>query len=209
MRLLDCSCGIGTQAIGLALRGHDVVASDLSPAAVERARVEATSFGVTLDVRVADMRHLTTAFDREFDAVLSCDNSVAHLDRDELVTALTEMRALTRIGGVVLVSVRDYDRLAAERPSVSRPTWSGATGARAVTLQLWDWWEDARGYDATLLFLEEHADGWRTSARALRLHAHRRAVVEEAMEQAGLGDVRWHEAVESGYHQPIVTARHS
>jgi ubiquinone/menaquinone biosynthesis C-methylase UbiE len=27
-RILDCSCGIGTQAIGLALAEHDVVASD-------------------------------------------------------------------------------------------------------------------------------------------------------------------------------------
>jgi glycine/sarcosine N-methyltransferase len=28
--LLDCSCGIGTQAIGLALRGYRVHASDIS-----------------------------------------------------------------------------------------------------------------------------------------------------------------------------------
>ncbi len=28
--LLDCSCGIGTQAIGLALQGHQVHATDLS-----------------------------------------------------------------------------------------------------------------------------------------------------------------------------------
>lgn len=34
--VLDSSCGIGTQAIGLAGAGHDVVGSDLSPAAVAR-----------------------------------------------------------------------------------------------------------------------------------------------------------------------------
>ena len=37
--ILDCSCGIGTQSIGLAARGYEVAASDLSPAAVERARL--------------------------------------------------------------------------------------------------------------------------------------------------------------------------
>ena len=30
-KLLDCTCGTGTQAIGLALHGHTVHATDLSP----------------------------------------------------------------------------------------------------------------------------------------------------------------------------------
>ena len=40
--VLDCSCGIGTQAIGLALRGHRVTGTDLSPRAAARAAREAT-----------------------------------------------------------------------------------------------------------------------------------------------------------------------
>ena len=36
LRILDCACGIGTQALGLASRGHFVVATDLSAAAVAR-----------------------------------------------------------------------------------------------------------------------------------------------------------------------------
>src|SRR5215468_9252965 len=39
--VLDCACGIGTQAIGLALLGHQVHATDLSPRAVDRAAREA------------------------------------------------------------------------------------------------------------------------------------------------------------------------
>ena len=37
--ILDAACGIGTQTIGLAMRGHAVTGSDLSQAAVARARV--------------------------------------------------------------------------------------------------------------------------------------------------------------------------
>jgi 2-polyprenyl-3-methyl-5-hydroxy-6-metoxy-1,4-benzoquinol methylase len=36
-RILDVSCGIGTQAIGLAQRGFVVIASDLSAGAIARA----------------------------------------------------------------------------------------------------------------------------------------------------------------------------
>src|SRR5262245_31587940 len=39
--ILDVTCGIGTQAIGLARRGYSVTASDLSAAAIARARAEA------------------------------------------------------------------------------------------------------------------------------------------------------------------------
>ncbi|HJS28846.1 MAG TPA: hypothetical protein VJ768_04460, partial [Anaerolineales bacterium] len=35
-RILDCACGIGTQTIGLALLGHDLTATDLSPKAAAR-----------------------------------------------------------------------------------------------------------------------------------------------------------------------------
>ena len=35
LKILDCACGIGTQAIGIAQRGHTVVATDLSKAAVK------------------------------------------------------------------------------------------------------------------------------------------------------------------------------
>jgi glycine/sarcosine N-methyltransferase len=41
--ILDAACGIGTQAIGLALRGHHISGSDLSDAAIARARLEATA----------------------------------------------------------------------------------------------------------------------------------------------------------------------
>lgn len=56
--VLDCSCGIGTQAIGLALRGHSVTATDLSPRAAARAAREAALRNVTLRAAVADMRRL-------------------------------------------------------------------------------------------------------------------------------------------------------
>ena len=41
--ILDCACGIGTQAIGLALLGHRVQATDISPNAVARAEREAAT----------------------------------------------------------------------------------------------------------------------------------------------------------------------
>jgi 2-polyprenyl-3-methyl-5-hydroxy-6-metoxy-1,4-benzoquinol methylase len=54
--ILDVSCGIGTQAIGLAKRDFQVTGSDLSGGAIARAKVEALRRGVEIDFSVCDMR---------------------------------------------------------------------------------------------------------------------------------------------------------
>src|SRR5215510_6185422 len=54
--ILDVACGIGTQALGLAQLNYQVVASDLSEAAVERAKQEAQNRGLDITFGVADMR---------------------------------------------------------------------------------------------------------------------------------------------------------
>src|ERR1700736_5531060 len=44
--VLDCACGIGTQALGLARAGYNVEGTDLSRAEIERAKAEAFSRGL-------------------------------------------------------------------------------------------------------------------------------------------------------------------
>jgi 2-polyprenyl-3-methyl-5-hydroxy-6-metoxy-1,4-benzoquinol methylase len=75
-RLLDCACGIGTQAIGLATLGFVVDGSDPSAAAIDRARREAIALGMNLEFRIDDMRSLSTAPIHAYDAVIAMDNAV-------------------------------------------------------------------------------------------------------------------------------------
>src|SRR5262245_22603210 len=58
--VLDVSCGIGTQAIGLAKRGFVITASDLSGGAIARAKDEAQKRSVEIDFSVCDMRKAHT-----------------------------------------------------------------------------------------------------------------------------------------------------
>lgn len=204
-RILDCSCGIGTQAIELARRGHEVTGTDLSEGALARASREATAGGLTLRTAVADMRRLRDAVPGPFDVVLSCDNSVAHLEPSELRTAVTEMAGLLRPHGVALVSVRDYGPLLAERPRFTSA--AAAADGSAVAFQLWDWEDDGSSYSMHQFFLEEHGGRWETTCERTRLHAHLRETILGAFENAGLDDVRWHVPAQTGYYQPIATGR--
>src|SRR5215467_12451949 len=67
--VLDCACGIGTQALGLARAGYKVEATDLSSAAIERAKAEAAARKIDIAFRVDDIRELRTSTFGKFGAV--------------------------------------------------------------------------------------------------------------------------------------------
>lgn len=205
--ILDGACGIGTQAIGLALQGHDVTGSDLSPAAVARAQREAPRFGVKIPFLLADLEALSKAHAGPFDIVCAFDNAVAHfVDDAALVTALGQMARLCRPGGQVLLSIRDYDALLLEAWPSGTPerVIAGAAGRRRV-YQHWDVL-DGRIYRFRIVIALEGRDDYRTLVFKVRNRAITRAELSASLIAAGLAEVRWLMPEESGYYQPIAAA---
>jgi SAM-dependent methyltransferase len=153
--ILDAACGIGTQALGLAALGHRVTASDLSPAAVERARREAAARSLDIRFSVADMRQAYAHHGRQFDLVIACDNALPHLLTDEdLLTAFGQFFDCTRPGGGCLITVRDYDK-EDRSPVQVRPYGVRAEGeVRYLALQVWEFHGPI--YDLTLYLVEDH-----------------------------------------------------
>src|SRR5215211_2995307 len=70
--ILDCTCGIGTQAIALATKGYQVHGTDLSPREIERAKVYARQFELTYPITFAAADLLQPPDNpTEYDVVLS------------------------------------------------------------------------------------------------------------------------------------------
>ena len=209
-RVLDCTCGIGTQAIGLALNGYTVCGSDISSAEVERARREASNFDVTAEFAVADLLRLSSSLPpswHAFDVVLSA-NSLTHLpDEATLIAAFVQMAEVCRPGGIIAVTNRDYDdhnhdddRDSADRDSAERPIstpvqLSVVADVRRASFQLWEWADDGRSYRMEDVLLTrpvaEPAVPWTARSRSTTLYAWRRADIERAATAAGLTDIEW------------------
>ncbi|HEU0164685.1 MAG TPA: class I SAM-dependent methyltransferase [Thermomicrobiales bacterium] len=205
--VLDCSCGIGTQAIGLALEEYAVTATDISPASIERARHEAGNFGVEIPFSVADFRDLSSV-ETTFDAVISCDNSLTHvLTDDDILTALRSMRDRLNPGGLLVIGIRDYDEITRQRPRSTSPQVIDRETGRSILFQVWDWFEDGRGYDFTLFVVKAEGEGWATTAKTTRYRALLRDELDALLLEAGFVDPEWHFWEETGHHQPLVTAR--
>jgi len=209
-RILDAACGIGTQALGLAERGHKISGSDLSPAAVARAKREAEKRGLSVGFTVADMRVLSGYHAGPFDVVCAMDNALPHLRSDEeLVATLSEVSGLLTPGGLFMASVRDYDSLLQTRPGKTEPQVYDEKSGRRVVFQLWDWRSDGAGYRLYQYILQQPSklgpvepllfatDYWCVT----------RARLNGLLEKAGLQDIVWQEPQASGFYQPIVLAR--
>ncbi|WP_329314546.1 methyltransferase domain-containing protein [Streptomyces sp. NBC_01278] len=117
--VLDAGCGSGAFLPLIADRvgaGGRVSAVDLAPESAERAaaRMRDHPAAVPVEVRQGSVLDLPYA-DGTFDAVW-CANTTQYLDDGELARALTELRRVTRPGG--LVAVKDVDgSLSTVRPA--------------------------------------------------------------------------------------------
>lgn len=208
-RVLDCSCGIGTQAIGLALAGHRVVGSDLSPVSATRAAQEAAARGALLPTAAADMRRLPFA-PGAFDVVVCADNSMAHLlTAPDVRASLAGMRRVVRDGGLLVLTVRDYDEIRRTRPRAAPVQVSKSPeGGRVITVQLWHWHEDGERYDQEYVQLAAgEGDDWTVRVRRTTSWALTRSQLTEFVAAAGFVDIRWLDPAADAFYQPVLTAR--
>jgi SAM-dependent methyltransferase len=200
--VLDVSCGIGTQALGLAKLGYEVTASDLSPEEVERAKREAASRNLTVTFSTADMRESFTHHNRQFDVVISCDNSVPHLlTDDDIFTAFRQFYQCARPGGGCIVSVRDYEKEDLSKQQIRPYGIREENGTRWLLWQVWD--PHGTTYDVTLYFVEDHGGAeYQTQAFRSTYHAVGIPKLMELMSEAGFEDVR---RLDDRFFQPIIT----
>lgn len=203
-RILDASCGIGTQSLGLARLGYEMTASDLSPGAVTRARREAAARALPIRFSIADMRE---AFERHgggFDVVLACDNSVPHLLSDaEIQAAFEQFYLCTRPGGLCLISVRDYAGM--ELGGIQTIPYGVRSDGetRYVLLQVWEF--EGEIYDLTMYFVEDRG-GAECRTRVLRTRYYAVSIdrLMELLRQAGFEAVR---RIDGRFFQPLIVGR--
>jgi 2-polyprenyl-3-methyl-5-hydroxy-6-metoxy-1,4-benzoquinol methylase len=139
-RVLDCACGIGTQALGLAELGYNVSASDISSKAVVEAKWEAIRRNLNVRFEFADFCKLAGKFKDKFDIVIAMDNALPHmLSREALNTAVESITDRLEEGGMFVASIRDYDELLKTKPPYSPPYIHKIENGQRVSFQTWEW----------------------------------------------------------------------
>ena len=153
---------------------------------------------------VADVRHLDELPIGGFEAVISMDNALPHLLSDsDLAEAALQMRAKLRPGGKLLASIRDYDQLVRDRPTVQGPAFYSDSDQRRIVFQVWDWADDRR-YTFHLYITRETPGGWSNFHGASVYRAVLREEIKAILSSSGFANIRWLFPNESGFYQPVV-----
>ena len=202
--VLDAASGIGTQALGLLMQGYRVKASDTSPQAIERLKIELSRRTLKADAYVDDLRTLVSTAAGSMAAVLACDNSIPHLLSDaEILQAFRSCYRCLRPGGVALFSVRDYATIERNSPDVRPYGMRYEDGSRFLAVQVWEW--DADQYDLRMYLTTESAGGI-CETRVLRARYYAVAISRllELLTEAGFADAQRKDDV---FFQPVLVAR--
>jgi SAM-dependent methyltransferase len=199
--VLDATCGIGTQAIGLSQLGYLVTASDISPGPIERAKQEAARRQLTINFSLADLRTLSSSHREPFDLVIACDNSIPHLlSDDEIRVAFGEMYRCAAVGGGALISVRDYDPAESSGTKVVPYGLRTDGKRRYLVFQVWEFHGSI--YDLSMYFVED-GGGSECAVHVMRskYYAVPVARLVELMTEAGFQAVR---RIDHRFFQPLI-----
>lgn len=203
-RILDCACGIGTQAIGLSMLGYDVTASDLSDREIEEAKKRAAENDTDIRFEQADFCNLSKTFLERFDIIIAMDNALPHmLSSAALNTAVGSIVDRIEKGGMFVASIRDYDALLQEKPAYSAPYIHKTESGQRVSFQTWEWHGD--NY-RLIQYIIDDAESLQISKFECEYRATRREELTNQLLANGCSEVTWKSPEETGFYQPIVIA---
>ena len=204
-RILDCACGIGTQAIGLAALGYSVTASDISDGELAEAAGRAKQNSVNIRFVHADFCALSDTFSEQFDIVIAMDNALPHmLTIEAMQSAIRSITAQIRPGGIFAASIRDYDSILTEKPPYSPPYIHRTDKGQRVSFQTWVWNGD--NYQLTQYIIDDE-DNLQISKYVCEYRAVRREELTNLLFSSGCREVVWKFPEETGFYQPIVIAK--
>jgi len=209
-RVLDCAAGIGQLAVGLALRGFEVVASDASPAMVERTRALAERHGVDLSAVTCAWEDLgRRGWDESFDVVFCVGNSLTHAaGKAHRRAALQGMASVLRDGGLLVLTSRNWERVREEGSGLQVADRLVERGdERALVIQAWtipDGWEDRHFLDVAVARLDG-SGGVTTRSERLSFWPFRHEELDDDLRAVGLSPESTTYAYETERY--LVTAR--
>ena len=105
----DIGCGIGLDSIALAKNGHKVSAFDISENMIKEAEQNAIKYKVGFDAKVSGFNDLRVNNKLKYDFVLSVGNTIAHLKRNQLRSAIKKVYSLLLPGGKIFLHILNYD----------------------------------------------------------------------------------------------------
>lgn len=208
-RILDTSCGIGTQAIGLKLHGFNVSGIDLSPKSISQAHENAKEFGVDIDFQVGNLKDLDRIPADAFDVVLNCGNTLAHfLSTEDLYHAFKQAFRILRKKGVYINAFTDHREGIKTDDFLRDVTIYRDPTKKSMNFQLWTWLNLKKIYrcdDYTIIDNEGMNPELKKVSADFRIWSTQE--LEKVAQNSGFREPQWIETSQTGHHNPFFVCK--
>jgi len=182
---LDAGSGTGFHSLLLAQLGVDVTAVDISPGMISSVRDHVMQRRLDVKALVGGFEEIPEIVGRDFDAVFSLGNSLAHAtSKEELLSWLRAFSAVLPPGGVLFLQNLNYDRILSNREKVQSVKEAG----RKTFVRYYDY--DEEGVIFNILTIEKTRDGILQHHRTIRLLPLLQRDLVAALESAAFTDVQ-------------------
>ena len=154
-RIVDLTCGMGTQIIGLAAQGYETLGIDLAPGQIERARSESKNFDLQIQPKweVLDALKASEVLQERYDVVLSCGNSVPLLGELSYIEQLVlSAKNLLSQRGVFISVLIDYTEIRKTQPYIIQQGPIANHQRNGIWIETGIWHSSA-AYRSDVLFL--------------------------------------------------------
>jgi glycine/sarcosine N-methyltransferase len=186
-RVLDAACGTGMHAVALAQLGYQSSGADISSGMIERARINASTAGVSVHFETVGFEHLADTFGRQsFDTVLCLGNSLPHiLEKSALAATLTDFAACLRPGGLILLQNRNLDAVLAHHERWMEPQAYRHQGSEWLFLRFYDFDPDGLLSFHMVTLHRQGTSPWRQQVTTTRLYPLRQNELVETLCEVG------------------------
>jgi SAM-dependent methyltransferase len=193
-KILDASCGTGTQAIALAKQGFNVTAADLSAAMLDKARANAKAYDLGANIQFvnAGFLELPEKVGGTFHAVITKGNALPHLLTDvEIKKAVQNFHDLLVPGGLLLIGIRDYDAILEDRLRFVPGQFHDDPSQRDIFFDIWDY-DDGPPVVITFHKFRVFGSGedYQVVKNSVKYRALLRSELEAMLTEAGFTDIK-------------------
>lgn len=195
LKVLDCTCGIGTQAISCAKLGHHIWASDISSEMIKYAQKYSAERGENIHSFIQDVREpFSENYKNKFDAVLSLNNSLVFVSNNknadtELTTSFKNIFDILNDNGIFMISLRPYDEYLISKPlsPPNREYKFRKVGDDTVKFyQRYDWLDDNKHYICKTFYDFLQNDGSiNTVSEEIKIRAWREKEIVDKLKKSG------------------------
>lgn len=205
-KILDCTCGIGTQSLSLSMIGYDVIGSDISERELKFAKQEAEKRNLNTVFIQADCRYLEKIFTTLFDAVISIDSALPHLlTKENFLLAFKSVYDRLKKGGIFLSSFRDYEQLISQKPNMAYPIrFNKSNGIEYTIFRKWEWDNDIIA--SKQYVIEETPSKCVTHIKKYKQWAITKDSLFSIAKEANYSSCFWILPESSGFSQPLFCA---